>query len=257
MNISISILTWNDIEDTKILIESLVMDFHDLEKNHNVFLNICDNGSTDGTVEFLKKCKSLPINLILLEENKGINISKNILIEESIKQDSEYMFAFDHDLAIIRGSMAGMLDVISQNDSVGCFGQHIDFSTKDKNSELITKNFPDISDLIIEKNVRSGCGAVRPWPHYSVYRMSIFLEGVRFDTNGPFSYPGYGFDDDDLGMQISEKGYDVWCFVDLYCYHNVNSSITRLEECGLLSSYSEREKYFLNKWSHILEKKNV
>jgi len=254
MNISISILTWNDIEDTKILMESLVDDYYVLDKHYNVFLNICDNGSKDGTVDFLKSYDRLPINLILLETNMGINISKNILIEEAIKQNSEYMFVFDHDLAIIKGSMIGMLNVISKNDSVGCFGQHIDFYTKDKNSRLIAECFPYYEDLDIKYNVLSGCGAVRPWPHYSVYKTEIFKNGVRFDINGPFSYPGYGFDDDDLGMQITEKGYDVWCFVGLYCYHNINYSITNLKEYGFPLGYKEREKYFLNKWAHVLEK---
>jgi len=251
MNISVCILTWNNLQETEILIRSLVSELKELGSDYNLFLNICDNGSTDGTISFLEGLSEIPGELFFLGENKGISIAKNILIKESISQNSKYMFMFDNDVAVIKGSFSSMIKFMKSNPNVGCFGQHIDFHQNDINSDLIPKEFPPFENLNIEKNVKSGCGAVRAWTHYSVYNMSVFLDGVRFDTKGPFGGPGYGFDDDDLGMQISEEGYGIECFKDIYCYHKINSSVERLKQDGKLN-YSERESYFKKKWGKKL-----
>jgi hypothetical protein len=36
--------------------------------------------------------------------------------------------------------------------------------------------------------------------------------------------------------------------MDIYCYHNVNSSIIELNKKGLSSNYKEREEFFIKKW---------
>jgi len=248
MNISICILTWNRLNNTKMLVNSITNDYMCLIKNNNVFINICDNGSTDGTVDFLKNnCPHSP-NLILMEDNKGISISKNKMIEKCIKQKSEYMFMFDNDVSVINGSLPVMINFMENNKNVGCFGQHIDFYVTDEFSPLILKCFPNYNSLDISYNIKSGCGAIRSWTHYSVYRTNMFLNGIKFDENGPFGKPGYGFDDDDLGMQISQKGYEIACFKNIYCYHNRCSSVEELKVNGELN-YQEREKYFKKKWN--------
>ena len=96
---------------------------------------------------------------------------------------------------------------------------HKDFTEGEKSKNIIVQDIQEISDdLDIEFGVKSGCGATRAWTHYSVYRSKIFNNGVVFDETGPFSGPGYGFDDDDLGMQIIEAGYQIVCFKNLYCF---------------------------------------
>ena len=69
MKLSIITLTYNNLSYTKKFIESLYKYTQDFE------LIIVDNGSTDGTVEYLKTLNS--VKLILNKENLGFSKGNN------------------------------------------------------------------------------------------------------------------------------------------------------------------------------------
>lgn len=240
MKITVSILAWNNLDCTKILLNSLFEEIERL-KTHDIIVNIFNNGSDDGTDKYLETLEG--INIFSSKTNIGISRAKNKLIEESL--GSEYMFMFDNDVCIRSGTLNLMIEFMENNKNVGCFGQNIDNYTKDLNNEIIKKEVNKTNFILY--NVKSGCGAIRAWTHYSIYRTKLFQEGVRFCEEGPFSKAGYGFDDDDLGMQIFKKGYRIACFNDVIIYHNINSSVKNLSNSSGLN-FEEREKWFKNKW---------
>lgn len=246
MKFSAAILTWNNLENTKIFFNSLYY-AEDIIKH----ILVVDNGSDDGTIDYLEKDCPVEIELINLEKNFGISIAKNRLVDRSLELGCKYMFMFDNDVAVIPGSLTCMVDYMEKKKNVGCFGHRIDNFTNDINDKRIPAVFVYFDKIRISKNVKSGYGAIRAWTHYSIYRVDLFKQGVRFDENGPFGQAGYGFDDDDLGNQIAAKGYDIACFEDIFCYHNINSCIPNLKKTTGLN-FCEREKYFKEKWKDKL-----
>jgi len=249
MKIAITVLTWNFIHHTKICIESLVIEAKKLEElGHDVFIMVCDNGSTDGTQEFIKS-NDYPIKLIELNENTGQSYPKKIMIDYIVACGCDYFYLFDNDVQAIPNSLPVMLDYIDKNDNVGCFGHRIEYYSKDLNDDVICKKMPIVDDLEIELNIKSGLGGNRAWTHYGIYRVKMFREGVFHDV--PYIGPGYGFCDDDLGTQILYAGYDVACFKNVYCFHDLNSSVPVLEKLNELN-FNRREQWFKNKWKEKL-----
>ena len=96
-------------------------------------------------------------------------------------------------------------------------------------------------------NIKSGIGAVRGYTHYVVYNRWVFDKNARFEVGDAFGHAGYGFEDDDIGMQIHVNlKADIAAF-DICCYHTINSSVPALrKENGLF--FEERRRYFLKKW---------
>ncbi len=241
MKIIVGMICWNNINDIKISIPII----HKEIKNLDCKFFIVDNKSTDGSRDFIAQESK---NTIFLNENIGISRSKNILIDIALSENSDYFFMIDGDVAPIKESFKSMIDFMELNKNVGVFGQNINFFERDINSKNIPEIFPLFENLSLTYNLKSGDGAIRSWTHYAIYRVDLFREGIRFDENGPFGKAGYGFDDDDLGMQINKKGYDIVCFNDVYCYHNCNSSVKKLSDSGELN-YKERKDFFCNKWN--------
>lgn len=250
MKIAITVLTWNNVKDTKTLLRSLRGDALYLAENHEVCFLISDNGSTDGTLEFFEYFAdhiSVPVEIHAFESNMGISVAKNVSIDKCVERGFDYMFMFDNDVAIIPNSLPRFIDYMETHPEVGCFGQHIDYYKRDRHDPEIPQIFPSLESLNIVSNVKSGCGATRAWTHYSIYRGSMLADGVKFDTEGPFGSAGYGFDDDDLGMQIVTAGHRIDCFTDVHCYHNVNSSVKPLSDEKMMN-FHEREAYLKDKW---------
>ena len=89
MKLSVITLTLNKLEYTKNFIESLKKYTKDFE------LIIVDNGSTDGTVEYIK---SMPeIKLIQNTENKGFSAGNNQGIEIA---QGEYIGFLNNDILL-------------------------------------------------------------------------------------------------------------------------------------------------------------
>lgn len=243
-DICISVITWNNLEYSKILFSSIEKELKSMGIMPKIFVS--DNGSTDGTVEYLSSLCFSEFDITYLGENVGISRAKNISIRKARNGKFKYMFMFDNDVAVLPGSLSYMISYMENNEKTGCFGQHIDHYTRDLQDPILFDI--DYSKANILSCVKSGYGSVRAWTHYSLYRTSVFDDGVEFDESGPFGKAGYGFDDDDLGQQIFEKGYKIDCFSGIKCYHNVNSSVNLLKENSGLN-FDQRCSYFKNKWN--------
>lgn len=74
--VSIIILTWNGLEYTKMCLDSL----KDTVADENICVYVVDNGSTDGTIDYLEEIKW--IHLIRNKENLGFVRGNNVAIEQ-------------------------------------------------------------------------------------------------------------------------------------------------------------------------------
>jgi len=91
--VSVLIVTWNNLPYTKILYESLL----NFTEYHPIEILFIDNGSTDGTVEWLKNIKNKKVRYVFLKENLGLIKAKNIGIRKS---KGDYLCFLDNDMRI-------------------------------------------------------------------------------------------------------------------------------------------------------------
>lgn len=136
--ISIVILTFNQLTYTKECVESIRK--HTSEPHEIIFV---DNGSTDGTVKWLKKLIKINDNYTLIENTTNLGFSKGC--NQGIKESSgEYILLLNNDVVVTKDWLSGMLECLNSAPDVGIVGPmtnsisgpqmvaHVDYSSPDQ-----------------------------------------------------------------------------------------------------------------------------
>ncbi len=118
---SISLATFNRLDLTQKMISSFFEN-----TNSPYILNIIDNGSTDGTQEWLRTnikknqyCQNF--NLIFNEENKGIAYARNQGLKIGATYNPDFYCTLDNDVIVPNNWLNEIIDVINANPNY-CMG---------------------------------------------------------------------------------------------------------------------------------------
>ena len=179
---------------------------------------IIDNGSSDGSVEYLKG-SSFDFPLVLIENSKNLGFSP--AVNQGIERARhDLIFSINNDTEIKKGSIKALIDLISSDDDI--------FSVQAKmlqydNKELIddvgdeynllawTKKTGENhrSDEYVEvRDIFSSCAGA------AMYRKSVLDEIGLFDENF-FAY----MEDVDLAIRSRINGYRNLLCPDAVVYH--------------------------------------
>lgn len=114
MTTSIMMCTYNRLELTKRMLDNF---FNNTDSPYRLI--IVDNGSTDGTKEWLEKLpegNSAKIHLHFNSENKGIAVGRNqgLLLADTFGADDEYLATIDNDVELPKGWLTQCTDFIKE-----------------------------------------------------------------------------------------------------------------------------------------------
>ena len=246
--VTIIILTWNGLEYTKRCLDSL--------RNYTTYDNydiiIVDNGSNDGTVDFLKK--ETNIRVIFNSKNLGFVRANNQAIEQADKSSDIILLNNDTEIPYNQKNWIENLQSAadSSNDIgiVGCrltrpngmlqhagaympmktfWGQQIGSEEKDVNQ------FPFIKDV---ESVVFAC----------VYIKREVINKIGMLSTDYFSY----FEDTDYCLTAKEAGFRTVCCGDVTILHCENIS-TKVNKISHNSLFKESQEIFKKKWAKKLE----
>jgi glycosyltransferase involved in cell wall biosynthesis len=188
-------ITYNRLELTKKTLELL-----DNRTKSNFRLVVVDNGSTDGTVEYLKKmrlayamwpCLKI-MDLILLSENKGIAIGRNIALKKADELNAKWYCTLDNDVEMPDGWLDECIDILEKNKSYGAIGVNFE----GKQYSLIEKNGCKFQD-----KPAGNLGTAN-----MVFRKQLHQMIGFFNTEyGRL----YGLEDSDFGMRARAAGFKL------------------------------------------------
>ncbi len=271
--VSIVLKTWNAIEYTKVCIESL-----NKYTTCEYELIIVDNGSTDGTKEYLKSLKN--VILIFNQENIGC-IKAN---EQGInKAKGDYICLLDNDTLVSKGWLVGMLNEFEQypEEKIGVVGpfQLGDDFQHPYQKKISSKGYwKKITDSIPNKSpqdqLRAYCGPMG----YDLYvddylkinsNFSAFLQCppdflggscLLFSKNAyesigekyEFGHGLYGGDDVELCWKMEKAGFKVYRSGRSYVHHFKHASIKQNHLDYDLLNMQSCEKIF-PRWSNELQ----
>lgn len=214
--VSIIMLTYNQLDDTKICVESLFKHTTDV----NFELVFVDNGSTkDGTKAYLESLKESHKNIktIYNEENLGFACANNQGIEIS---EGEYVLLLNNDVILTDGWLSRMIQIAESDDKIGmvvpCTNhasgrQVVIYSGTEEDDDGIqqfAKNtlLKNAGNWISVGRVIGFCMLIK--------REVIFKIGVLDEMFGPGGYEDY-----DYCMRIKHANYDIVIALDTFIFH--------------------------------------
>ncbi len=147
VTIAINIVTWNSREIIHNCLESV---FQQEFKDYRVL--IVDNGSQDGTPEYIKQ--NYPtIELLCNETNLGFSKAHNLAIRRT---SAPFLLALNPDVILCPGFLSAVLAAIQQDDRIGAIAPRVYAIDKQK---FLSHSFPekpllDGAGLMIQKSRR-------------------------------------------------------------------------------------------------------
>lgn len=208
--VSLIILTYNQLEYTKICIESIRQNV-----NPNTYeIIIVDNNSTDGTVNWLMEQQD--IKCIYNSQNNGFPKGCNQGIEIANKEND--IFLLNNDTVIMNNSIFNLRLGLYHKDNIGAVGS---VSNNVSYYQRVDVNYNDFNDYIKfakDNNI----------PNEESYEERVKLVGFAMlikrqvlnkvgKLDERFT-PG-NFEDDDLSFRIITSGYKLLLCKDSYIHH--------------------------------------
>jgi len=236
MRLSVNILNWNCknvLKDTLEVLETECFD-NDFE------VIVVDNGSKDGSIEFLKGKQKVWVNdnlhIISNRKNLGISKGKNQGIEKSI---GDYVLLLDADVLPVKNSIFMLMDYLDHHDECQTIGFKPNKWQNQKNTEHCKFHEDYCHTLFEPRTQKAAC------LFYGMYRRWLFDMGLRLREDGVFGEVGYGWEDHDFYLTMKEMGVDQWVAhmnkANGRYYHAINSSINNYG-CMGKNKYQETSK---------------
>lgn len=213
---TIVILTYNNLEYTKICIDSI------RKYNNNFELVVIDNNSTDGTAEWLKSQKG--IKYILNEENRGFPAGCNQGIEISNKDND--IFLLNNDTVIMPNSIFNLRMGLYSTKKVGAVGA---ISNNIAYNQQVDLNYDNFDDYIEYATLNNVTDEEKYEKRLKLVGFAMLIKRQALNKAGNLDEiftPG-NYEDDDISLRIVKKRYDLLLCKDSYIHHFGNISFKK------------------------------
>lgn len=235
--VSIILVTLNQLDFTEICLESIIE-----ATTENYELIIIDNGSTDGTVEFLRQHPS--VKLIENNENVGFAAACNQGIAMA---KGNYILFLNNDTLVTYGWLSHLLRWMKENPAIGLIGPVTNYAGSTQSIPGLTlathQDMHKFAEEIMSKNWRKG---------YETDFLSGFCLLVKrdvIDTIGGFDEQFLigSYEDDDFCLRAKLADYSLFVAQDVYVHH-FGSMTFQGEQMNYLERHDQNWEVFKTKW---------
>jgi len=219
------ILNWNLKDDTAECIDSVLRS--DYPK---VRIIVVDNGSTDGSIEYLSS-RFPEIHIIANEENRGFAEGNNIGIRHALQHGAEHVFILNNDTIVDGGLLRHLVQAAESDPQIGAVGPVIYYYAArrkiwwlgDRQHRLL----PVPISVARGQEDRGQLGSALPVDYITGCAMLIkraVLEQVGFFDPRLFWY----YEDADLCRRIRQAGYGIVAVPRAKMWHKVSMTAKKL-----------------------------
>ncbi|MCD6452487.1 MAG: glycosyltransferase [Acidobacteria bacterium] len=235
---SIVIPVFNQLPYTKECLESI-------RKNTGAPYEIIvvDNGSTDGTYEYLKDLYY--VRLIRNEENLGFATACNQGIRVA---RGEYIVLLNNDTIVTPHWLVKLINCAESDEAVGMVGPVSNYVSGPQQIAVASPDAPP--KVIINRALATIWQYDRTY--YPVDRLvgfALLIKRKVIEEIGLFdeSYERGGYEDDDYSLRAKEAGFKLLIARDVFIYHYGSRSFAP-NQIDIFAQAARNKKIFLDKW---------
>jgi O-antigen biosynthesis protein len=236
---SIIILTYNQLSFTKQCLDSIYRNTNE----EDIEIIIVDNGSSDGTIDYLKKSPGL--KTVFNETNAGFAKGCNQGLDIATGQAILFL---NNDTIVTKNWLESMITLLYSDEKIGMVGP---VSNYVNGPQQIPVDYSDIEAIqdFSSKYCESQRGKSK-----LVLRLVGFCLLVRrelLDKIGGFDERfEYGsFEDDDLCLRAVKSGYQLQIVMDSFVHHHGHATFTGNEDLNIQYLYSANRQKYIDKWN--------
>jgi len=219
--VSIIILTYDNLDYNIQCVKSI----REYTQDGSYEIVIVDNGSTDGTREWLKQQRD--IKLVFPDQNAGFPKGCNLGIEIAKKEND--ILLLNNDIVVTPHWLDNLKKCLYSNETVGAVGPITNYSSNYQSINVPYKSMPDMIEFARTINNSDK----NKWePKSKLIGFCLLIKRNILDIVGlldeRFS-PG-NFEDDDLCTRITEAGYNLFLCNDCFIHHYGSATFKKQPE---------------------------
>ncbi len=245
--VSIIILTFNQLKYTRECVDSIIKNTP--EPHEIIFV---DNGSTDGTIDWLNDLIKNNKNYKLILNNKNLGFSKgnNQGIEIS---KGEFILLLNNDVVVTKNWLSGMLECMNSAPDVGIVGPMTNFVSGPQ--KVVNADFGDINNL---SDFAESFRDRNRYRRISIRRIVGFCMLIKRSLISKIgfldeSFGSGNFEDDDYCLRAVIEGYKNLIAGDVFVHHYGSRSFIG-NNIDYKTSIEKNKKIFLDKWNSLDQK---
>jgi len=239
---SVVILTFNQLEYTKECVASLQK--HTPELHEIIFV---DNGSTDGTVKWLKALTQKNKNYQLIENKQNLGFAKGC--NQGIKAShGEFILLLNNDVVVAQGWLSGLVDCLRHAPDAGIVGPMTNSISGPQ--QISDDSYQSVGDLDKYAGQFAEKYGHRRIPLRRIVGFCMLFRRTLAEQIGGLdeSFGTGNFEDDDLCLRAAVAGYKNYIAGDVFIHHFGSRSFVG-NKINYSASISENRKIIDKKWT--------
>lgn len=225
----------------------------DEELSNNYEIIITDDGSTDGTIEWIGSLGLSQVRGIAHPPPRGFGSNCNFAVDQS---KGRYLFFLNNDVQLIGPFFQNLLQIVSQDD-VFAVVPNI-YRPEEKIVESLTTGYFDGNELMLQFKNKHNFNEDMTHPVYWACGAAMLCSRELFMNLGGFASefePAYS-EDVDLSLRAWRSGYTVWYAGGSKVKHWANSTTRKRWRRRKLRYLQTRNHIILN-LKHIPKDRQV
>ncbi|MEJ7745148.1 MAG: glycosyltransferase [Luteimonas sp.] len=240
--VSVIVVTYGNLQFTRNCLDSL----HWYSNWANLEVIVVDNGSQDGTPEFLQSWRDggESRQIILNADNRGFAAANN---QGLAAATGEYLILLNNDTYVTRGWVRGLLTHLRTDESIGLIGP---VTNNIGNEARIQIDYSDMEEMAEQSRVYTTLHRGRSFEIPTLAFFCVAMTRTTYEKIGPLDEAfGMGFfEDDDYCRRIKQADMRVVCAEDVFVHHHLSASFDQLKQEDRKLLFERNKAIYEAKW---------